>query len=202
MWTFVGKVMSLFFNTLSGLIIDFLPRSKRLLNFMAAVSSHAYFGTQENKVCHCFHIFPIYLPWSGGTRSSFFDCWVLSQLFHFSFTLIKRLFISFLLSAIRVVSFAYLRLWIFFLAILIPAYASSSLAFHMMYSAYNLNKQGDNIQPWCTPFWIWHQSIVQRLVLTVASPSHRLLRRQVRCSGTPISFRMFQFVVIHTKVLA
>ena len=152
MWTFVGKVMSLFFNTLSGLIIDFLPRSKRLLNFMAAVSSHAYFGTQENKVCHCFHIFPIYLPWSGGTRSSFFDCWVLSQLFHFSFTLIKRLFISFLLSAIRVVSFAYLRLWIFFLAILIPAYASSSLAFHMMYSAYNLNKQGDNIQPWWTPF--------------------------------------------------
>ena len=23
---------------------------------------------QENKVCHCFHIFPIYLPWSDGTR--------------------------------------------------------------------------------------------------------------------------------------
>ena len=137
MWTFVGKVMSLFFNTLSGLIIDFLPRSKRLLNFMAAVSSHAYFGTQENKVCHCFHIFPIYLPWSGGTRSSFFDCWVLSQLFHFSFTLIKRLFISFLLSAIRVVSFAYLRSLIFLWAILIPACASSSRAFCIMCSFLN-----------------------------------------------------------------
>ena len=30
-WTFVGKVMSLFFNMLSKLVITFLPRSKRLL---------------------------------------------------------------------------------------------------------------------------------------------------------------------------
>ena len=62
-----------------------------------------------------------------------------------SYTFIKRLFRSSLLSAIRVVSIAYLRLLIFLLAILIPAYASSSLAFHMMYSACRLNKQGDNI---------------------------------------------------------
>ena len=68
-----------------------------------------------------------------------------------SFTFIKRLFSSSSLSAIRVVSFAYLRLLIFLLAILIPAWASSSLAFHMMYSAYKLNKQGDNMQPWCIP---------------------------------------------------
>ena len=67
----------------------------------------------------------------------------------FSFTLIERLFSSSSLSAIRVVSSAYLRLLIFLPAILIPACASSSLAFHMMYSAYKLNKQGDNIQP-CT----------------------------------------------------
>ena len=64
-----------------------------------------------------------------------------------SFTFIKRLLSSSLLSAIKVVSSAFLRLLIFFLAILIPACASSSLAFHMMYSAYKLNKQGDNIQP-------------------------------------------------------
>ena len=56
-----------------------------------------------------------------------------------------RLFIS-LLSAIRVVLSAYLRLLIFLLAILIPACASSSPGFHMMYSAYKVNKQGDNIQ--------------------------------------------------------
>ena len=51
-------------------------------------------------------------------------------------------------------------LLIFLPAILIPAYALSSLAFHMMYSAYTLNKQGDNIQPWCSPFSICNQSIV------------------------------------------
>ena len=50
-------------------------------------------------------------------------------------------------SAIRVVSSAYLRLLIFLPAILIPACASSSQAFRIMYSAYKLNKQGDNIQP-------------------------------------------------------
>ena len=60
---------------------------------------------------------------------------------------IKRLFSSPLLSAIRVVSFAHLRLLIFLPAVLIPACASSSPAFLMMYSAYKLNKQGDNIQP-------------------------------------------------------
>ena len=60
-----------------------------------------------------------------------------------SFTFIKRLFSS-LLSAIRVVSSAYLRLLIFLPAIFISSYASSSPAFLMMYSACKLNKQGDN----------------------------------------------------------
>ena len=69
-----------------------------------------------------------------------------------SFTFIKRLLSSFSLSAIRVVLSAYLRLLIFLSAILIPACASSSLVFLMMYSAFKLNKQGDNIQPWCTLF--------------------------------------------------
>ena len=64
-----------------------------------------------------------------------------------SFTFIKRIFRSSSLSAIRVVLSAYLRLLIFLPAILIPACASSSPAFLMMYSAYKLNKQGDNIQP-------------------------------------------------------
>ena len=77
-----------------------------------------------------------------------------------SFTLIERLFSSFLLSAIRVVSSAYFRLWIFFPAILIPTCDSSSPAFHMMYSALQLNKQGDNIQPRHTPFPILNQSVV------------------------------------------
>src|SRR5574337_1203841 len=69
-----------------------------------------------------------------------------------TFTFIKKLFSSSSLSAIRVVSSAYLRLFLFLLGILIPACASSSPAFLMMYSAYKLNKQGDNIQPRCNPF--------------------------------------------------
>ena len=67
-----------------------------------------------------------------------FECSVLSQLFHTPFTFTKRLFSSSSLSAIGVMSSAYLRLLIFLLAILIPAYASFSLAFCMMYSAYQV----------------------------------------------------------------
>ena len=109
--------------------------------------------------------------------------WMLSFKPAFSlsyFILIKRLFDSSLLFAIWVVSSAYLRLLIFLPAILIPACASSSPAFHMMYSAYKLNKQGDNIQPWRTPFPIWNQSIVPWAGIgsrTVGSwPAYRFLR--------------------------
>ena len=80
----------------------------------------------------------------------------------------------------RVVSSAYLRLLTFLPAILIPPCASSILAFHMMYSAYKLNKQGDKIQPSCTLFPIWNQSVVSCPALTVASwPVCRLLRRHM-----------------------
>ena len=78
-----------------------------------------------------------------------------------------------------VVSSVYLRLLIFLPAILIPSCVSSSLAFHMIHSVYKLNKQGDNIQLWCTPFPVWKESGVPCLVLTVASWSvYRFLRRQ------------------------
>ena len=63
-WTFVGKVMSLLFNMLSILS----SKAKASFNFMAAVTICSDFGAQENKVWHCFHCFPIYLPWSDGTR--------------------------------------------------------------------------------------------------------------------------------------
>ena len=122
---------------------------------MAAVTICSDFGAPENKVCHCFHCFPIYLPWSDGTRCHDLVFWMLSFKPTFSlssFTFIKRLFSSSSLSAIRVVSSTYLRLLVFLPAILISACASTSLAFHLIYSAYKLNKQGDNIQPWCTPF--------------------------------------------------
>ena len=68
-WTFVCKVMSLLFNMLSRLVIAFLPRSKCLFHVMVAVTICSDFGPQENKVCHCFHCFPTYLPWSSPTGS-------------------------------------------------------------------------------------------------------------------------------------
>ena len=61
-WTFVGKVMSFLLNMLSRLVVTFLPRSKCLLNFMAAVTICRDFGAPQNKVSHCFHCFPSYLP--------------------------------------------------------------------------------------------------------------------------------------------
>ena len=109
-----------------------------------------------------------------------------------SFTLIKRLFSCWSLSAINVVSSAYLRLLIFLLEILILAFDSYSLVFHMMYSAYKLNKQGDNIQPSRTPFPILNQSVVPCLVLMVVSwPAYRFLKTPVKWSGVSITLRMF-----------
>ena len=88
-------------------------------------------------------------------------------------------------------------LLIFLPANLIPACVSPSPAFLMMYSAYKLNKQGDNIQPWHTPFPTWNQSVVPCPVPTVASwPAYRFLKRQVRYSHLFQNFP--QFIVIHT----
>ena len=98
------------------------------------------------------------------------------------------------LSATRVVSSAYLRLLIFLPAILIPACASSSPMFLVIYSAYKLNKQGDDIQPWRT------QSVVPCPVPTVASwPAYTFLKRQVQVVWYSLLFQNFpQFIVIHT----
>ena len=64
---FVGKVMSLLFNMLSRLVITFLPRSKGLLISWLQSPSAVILEPQKIK-CHCFHCFPIYFPWSDGTR--------------------------------------------------------------------------------------------------------------------------------------
>ena len=164
--------MSLLFNMLSRLVITFLPRSKCLLISGLQSPSAVILEPPKNKVCHCFHCFPINLPWMMGLDAMILVFWMLSFKPTFSlssFTFIKRLFSFSLLSAIRVIAYVYLRLLIFVPEILIPACASSSPVFLMMYSAYKLNKQGDNIQPWRTPFSIWNQSVVLCPVLTVVS---------------------------------
>ena len=63
-WTFVSKVMSLLFNMLSQLVTTFLPRHKHLLiSWLQSVILEP-----KKIVCHYFHCFPIYFPWSDGTR--------------------------------------------------------------------------------------------------------------------------------------
>ena len=194
--------MSLLFNMLSRLVIAVLPRSKRLL--ISWLQSQSAVILEPKKVSlSLFPLFPQLFAmkwWDWMPWSSLSECWVLSQLFH-SFSLeLEALLFFFFLSAIGVVSSAYLRLLIILPAILIPACASSSPVFCMMYSAYKLNKQDDNIQPWHTPFPIWNQSVVLCPVLTAASwPAYRFLRRQVRWSGYSHLLKNFpQFVVIHT----
>ena len=114
---------------------------------------------------------------------------------------IKRLFSSSSLSATRVVSSAYLRLLIFLPAILIPAFASSSPAFLTMYSACKINKQGDNIQPWRTPFPSWNQSVVPCPLLTVASwPACRFLKRHVRKSSFLLYF--WRTILLDYRILS
>ena len=111
----------------------------------------------------------------------------------------KKLFGFSLFSAIGVVSSAYLRLLIFLLAILIPAWDSSSPAFPVLYSAYKLNKQTNNLQSCHMPFPILNQSVVLCLVLMVAScPAYRFLRRWIRLSAILISLRIFHSHCIHT----
>ena len=145
--TFVGKVMSLAFNMLSRLLIAFLPRRKHLLiSWLRSLSA----VNLEPKKIKSVTISTVSLSICDelmGLDVMIFILWMLSFKPAFSlssFTFIMRLFSFFSLSDIKVVSSAYLRLLIFLLAILIPACASSSLAFLMIYSAYNINKQGDN----------------------------------------------------------
>ena len=69
-WTFVGKVMFLLFNMLSSIyvavclyvVIPFIPRSKHH-SISQLKSPSSDFGAQQNKICHCFHVSLIYLPW-------------------------------------------------------------------------------------------------------------------------------------------
>ena len=113
--------------------------------------------------------FPFYLSWSDGAKCHILVFWMFSFKPAFSlssFILIKRLFSSSLLSTIWVISSVDLKLLIFLLTILIPAFDSSSSAFHMMHSSCKLNKQCDNTQPCQTPML---KAYLQHLLLCCMS---------------------------------
>ena len=140
-WTFVSKVMSLLFNMLSSFVIAFLPRSKHLLISWLQSPSAVILEPPPIKSLTVSIVSPCICHEVMGLGAMILVFWMLSfkPTFSFSsFTFIKRLFSSSSLFVIRMASSVYLRLLIFLLAILIPACASSSLAFHMMCSAWGL----------------------------------------------------------------
>ena len=133
--------MSLLLNMLSRFVTDFLPRSKRLL--ISWLQSPSAVILEPKKIKSDTVPYEVM-----GPDDMIFVFLMLSFKPPFSlssFTFIKRLFSSSSLSAVSMVSSAYLRLLIFLPAILIPVCSSSSPAFHMRYSACKLNKQGSNI---------------------------------------------------------
>ena len=130
---------------------------------MAAVTTCLDLEPKKIKSVTVSIFFPKYWPWGDGTRCHnlhFLNVELYFSFFTFLFTFIQSFFSSSAVSATRMVSLASLRLLIILPAILIQACASSSLACCIMYSTYKLNKQGDNMQPWCSPFPSLNQSIV------------------------------------------
>ena len=127
-WIFVCKVVFLLFSTLSRFFTAFFPRSKGLLpcSHHLQCSHHLeWFCSPQNIICHCFHFFPFHLPWSDGTgchEYSFLNVEFQVSFSLFSFTFIKRFFSFSSLSAIRVISYAYLKWLIYLLAVLNPAW--------------------------------------------------------------------------------
>ena len=148
--TFVGKGMSLLFNTLCRFVIAFFPRNKCLLILWLRPPSALILEPKNRKSDTVSTFSPSICYEVIGPNAMIFVFLMLSFKPTFLlcfFTFFKRLFNSSSLSEIRVVSSAYPRFLIFIPAILIPTYKSSSLAFCVMYSAYKLNKQDENIQP-------------------------------------------------------
>ena len=155
-WTFVGQVMFLLFNMLSSLVIAFPHKSKRLLISWLQSPSSVILEPKKMKSLTVSIVSPSICHEVMKLDVMIWVFWMLSLKPMFSlssYTFIKRLFSSYLLSAIMLVSSAYLRLSIFLPAILIPACASCSLAFCTMYTAYKLNEQGDNILPYILLSW-------------------------------------------------
>ena len=141
--TFVSKLMSLLFNILSRFVIAFLPRDKCILISWMQSSSAVILEPKKMKSVTA-STFPSSICQKVMGLDAMIIFWTLSFKPAFSFsslTLIKRLFSSSSISAIKVVSSAYQRLLILLPEIMIPTYDSSSPAFCMMCSAYNLNKQ-------------------------------------------------------------
>ena len=171
-WTFVSKVMSLLFNTLSRFVIAFLPRSKCLLISLLLSPSTVILEPKKIKSVSVSTFFlSIFREVMGQDAMILvFKCWVLSQLFPSPLWLLSRGS----LVPLHFLPLEWYHLhnwgcWCFLWQSWFQPVNHPTPACHMMYCAYKLNKQGDSVQPCWTPFPIWNQSVVLCPVLTVAS---------------------------------
>ena len=149
--------MSLFFNTLCRFVIAYLPRSKHLLISWLQSPSAVILEPKKIKSVTASTFSPSVCHEVMRLNAMILVFWMLSFKPAFPLTsfIFKRLFSFSPLSAIRVVLFAYWSCW-YFSRQLIPACDSPSLAFHLIYSAYKLNKV------WYTalsPFPVWKQKL-------------------------------------------
>ena len=168
-WNFVSKAVSQLFSMLSRLVIAFLPRSKHLLISWLQSPSAVILEPCQNKVYHCFHCLPIYLPWSDGTRCQnlhFLN--VLSRLFHSPLSLSSRGSSVPLLLPQGWYHLCFWGYWYF------SWQSYSNLCFIQPGISHDvlfikLNNHCDNIQYWLMLFPVWNQSEVPCPVLTVVS---------------------------------
>ena len=171
--TFVNKVMSLLFNTVSGFVTAILPRNKHLLILQLQLPSALILKLYKKMKSDTVSTFSPSICYKViGPDAMIFVFWMLSFRPVFSLsscTFIKRLFRSSSLSAIKVVLYAYLKLLIFPPATLIPIHPAQHFAWCTLHISYIKRV---TIQPWHTPFPILNQPVVPYLVLTIASCLH------------------------------
>ena len=171
---------------LSRLVITFLPRSKHLLiSWLQSPSAVILEPKKIKSVTTSTFSLSICHEVMGPAAKILVFCWL--------FTLLLPSSRGFLVPPhFLPLEWYHLHIWGCWYFSQQSWFQFDSSTFCMMYSAYKLNKQDDNIQPWHTPFPIWNQSAVPCSVLTVASwAAYRFLKRKVRWSGVPISFRIF-----------
>ena len=181
------KLISLLFNMLSRFVIAFLSRNKHLLISWVQSLSAVVLEAKEKKSVTASK-FPLsFCHEAMGLDPMTLVFWMFKLIFSQSSFTLKRLLtpLHFLPS-----EWYYLLIWdcwyfspqSWFQTVIHPVW------YFAWCTLYNLNKQCENLQPWCTPFPILNQSIVPCLVLTVASwLTYRFLRRQVRWYGFLIS---------------
>ena len=190
MWTFVAKVMSLFFNILSSMVITFLSKSKCLL--ISWLQSPSAVILEPPKI-KSVTVSPFICHEVMGLDAMILVFWMKSFKPDFSlssFTYIKRLFSSSSLSAIRVLSSAYLRLLIFLLAVLVQLVLHPVQHFTWRTLHVSLLSRVQHTALMYVPNW--NQFVLPCPFLTVASwTAYMFLRRQVRWSVIPISLRIF-----------